>query len=202
MENETELDEKKQKNRENKQIKIILSIMGVSFFVLIMGFILVNSVRHLSYNGVEFELIKEGKLIFYRTEFPIYSIMTGKQVADYNVYLRTDPRDLRKIPFEGELKRLSNLVINSSDEFNCDGDGVIATANLIKFLEVSGTKTIKDPTATCDSEGKYTFVQIQKANKTYIKQFGPSCYYINIKDCEIIPALERYMLDNLVDINK
>ena len=46
------------------------------------------------------------------------------------------------------------------------------------------------------------FVLIQESNRTSIEQFGPACYNINIKNCEILKGTERFMIDTFVEINK
>ena len=66
------------------------------------------------------------------------------------------------------------------------------------FNKDLGIKVIKDPNATCDSEGKYMFLNIQPGETTKIKQTGPSCYVMEVKDCEILKATERMMVETFV----
>jgi len=46
------------------------------------------------------------------------------------------------------------------------------------------------------------FVLIQESTRTSIEQFGPACYNINIKNCEILEGTERFLADTFVEINK
>ena len=192
---EKEIDE------QNKMLKNIFIGIGIFIFIILLGAFFVNSVRHFEYKEIKFNIVKEGEIIFYNTAFPMYHSMTGKHVADYNFYIRNDPRKLEKILFDGELVLLDNLVVNMSEDFHCDGDGIIAIANLVKLYEVIGTKVMKDENANCDSRGRYMFIRIQDGNETSIEQFGPACYNINVNDCEILEATERFMTETFVHIN-
>jgi len=183
----------------NKTLKMIL-IGSVSIILLVLlFFLIIDSIRHIKYNGTDFEVQKEGEIIIYKTAFPVYSSITGKHIADYNIYLRTDPRELEDIPLTGNVNTLNPIVLNMTEDFNCDGDGVIAVANFAQSFNALGSKVIKDPKAKCDLNGKYTFIQIRSANETSIVQYGPSCYYINVNNCEILKATERFMLEKITE---
>jgi len=132
----------------------------------------------------------------------IILVVDGKN-AEYNFYLRNDPRKLDEgVSFNGNLSLAQNLVLNSTEDFNCDGFGIIATANLVNLYKVSGINVIKDQNATCDSEGRYAFINLQKGSETRIDKVGPACYNVNISNCEILEATERLMLESFIEINK
>jgi len=181
----------------NKTLKWVL-IGSISLILLVLAFFLViDSIRHIKYDGTDFEVQKEGQIIIYKTAFPVYSSITGKHIADYNFYLRNDPRKLEDIQVYGRINTLNPIVINMTEDFNCDGDGVIAIANFAQSFNALGSKVIKDPKAKCDPKGTYTFVQIRAANETSIVQYGDSCYYINVNNCEILRATEKFMLEKI-----
>ena len=101
-------------------------------------------------NNFTFEVLQEGNVKFYHTSFIIHKFFESansnvpiKQTVDYNVYLRKDPRKLEKISFSGEMNRLEMMVLNDSGEFNCEGKGVIAIANMNQILNAIGTKVIE-----------------------------------------------------------
>ena len=71
-----------------------------------------------------------------------------------------------------------------------------------KLYEIIGTTVIKDPNASCDTQGTYTFIQLQEGEETSIEQFGPSCYNININNCEILEGTEKFMAETLVEVQK
>ncbi len=194
---------KKRINYENMQLKWVLIVFGILIILFIGGYFFISSLRHFDYRGVKFDVISEKNLIFYKTFFPIYS--NGKHTADYNFFIRNDPRKLDKIPFKGDLVLRKNIVINMTGEFNCSGDEIIAIANLVKPFNTAGAKVIKDDNADCDSQGRYTFIKIKHSKnnqETNIEQFGPSCYNININNCEILKGTERFMIETFVKVNK
>jgi hypothetical protein len=186
---------KTQIKNEKKILRNFLIGMGVFVFAILLFFFILNAMQSFEYENVNFKTVKEGNLILYKTSLPV--IYQG-QKTEYNFYLRNDPRKLVEIPFEGELNLADNLVINSTEEFNCGGDGVIAMANLLNLYKISGINVIKDENATCDADGRYTFVRLQSGNETSIEQFGPSCYNVNINNCEILEATEKLMLERFV----
>ena len=99
------------------------------------------------------------------------------------------------------MNKREMLVLNNTDEFGCGGKGVIAIANMVQILNAVKIKAIIDPNATCDSQGRYTIVDIQYGNETMIEQYGPSCYKIYVKDCKILEGTERYVVEVLKDSN-
>jgi len=194
---------KKEIKAQNKTLRNIFICLGIFLFVIIIVALSINSAQHFKYNGVEFKVIQEGELIFYNAVFPLYSI-TGKHISDYNFPLRKDPRKLDKIPLKGEIVLKQNIVINTTKEFKCDGDEVMAIANLVKVFNLLGAKAIKDPQAGCDYQGKYTFIQIREGEETGIEEFGPkgSCYNFYVNDCEILEVTEKFIVDLLVKAEK
>jgi len=192
---------KEQVKRQQKQLGIILSI--ICFFVLLfLLYLFVNySATNFNYEGVKFKIVKEGNLIFYNTALPIHS-ETGEKITDYNFYIRNNPKKLEDVPFRGELILSENMVINMTEDFNCDGDGIIAIANLVNLYGVLGTKVIKDEEAGCDAAQRYIFLQIEEGNETKIEQFWTTCYKITINKCEILEGTEKFMLETLIKTNE
>ncbi len=190
---------KKKQIRENKILRnVIFGIIVLVIFVLIFSF-LINSSKSFEYEGVKFNVVKAGEIIFYQTSFPL--IDDGRELT-YNVYLRKDPRVLKDVDFDGEVNLLEMMVLDNTESFVCGGDGGIATINFQQILMALGTTVIKDPDASCDSQGRFMFVKIQPGEETGIKQFGPACYEINIKDCEILDGTERFLVETLIELNK
>ena len=188
---------KKQIKQENKILRNIFIIIGVTVIGIILIFFISNSVNNFEYKGVKFQKVNE--VAPYKTQFPV---MYNGNIIPYNIYLRNDPRKLDKIEFDGEMNLIENMVINSTGDFNCNGDGIIAIANLVQFYEILGTNIFKNETLSCDDEKKYTFIQIQEGTETKIEQFGYSCYNININNCEILEGTERFMIESFVEVNK
>ncbi len=188
----------KQVKEENNMLKIVLLTIGGLFLILAAMQLTANAVKTFDYNGVDYEITKEGDLIFYKTSFPV--IYQGKNLP-YNFYLRNDPRKLGEIEFDGEINFKKDAVINATNNLNCDGDGIIAIANLAN-LKIFDMKIIKDQNATCSQNGDYMFINIEKGNESKIEQFGPACYQLNVNNCEILKVTEKFMTEYFSKISE
>ncbi len=190
----------------NKIIIGVIIFFIVAFIGLITWGVISKSISSFEYKGVEFEIVKE--IAPYRTSVPV--IVNEKGIAitgaaintPYYFYIRNDPRELDKIPFDGEVKFLKNVAIKSEKEFNCDGDGIIGIANLAQLYQVLGAKVIKDQEAECDKQGRYMLLNFVEGNKTEIKEIGNACYEIRVNNCEILKATERFMAESFVEFNE
>lgn len=202
---EKESGSKKQLEEQNKVLKRVFIWAGILMIAFFAFSVFSYYQTHFKYEDVDFKIVKEGKLIFYNTIIPMNyeDSITGKHIVDYNFYIRNDPRKLAEdVPFYGDFELMNNVVINSTEEFNCDGDGVIAIANMVNLFDKVGATVIKDPNANCDAQGRYTFINIQSSDKTGIVQVGHSCYALNVNNCEILKATERFMIETFVKIDK
>ena len=192
---------KKDLKKQNKTLRNIL-IGLIIVVLLILGLIYIfNSANNFTYRGVSGKVVKEGDIIFYQTSFPV---MHQGREAIYNVYIRNDPRKLDKIPFEGGMdfaERFDDgyyrLVLNISDDFDCNGDEIISIANMMN-LKAVGIKVGVDPGATCDSLGRYMFANIKKGEESKITQIEDSCYELSVKECDILKVTERFMVETFV----
>lgn len=212
LEKEEEKPSKKDIKRENKVLMIVIFV--ILGFVLTFLIIYLSSyyATHFEVEGVKFEIVKTGQLIFYRTSLPGIIDKNGDfspgiydegNKAEYNIYFRNDPRKLDDIRFSDVISQIKKEnVINIEEDFNCDGDGVIAVANLVQMYKIMGGNMIKDGNATCDEEGRYGMINIKEGDPTEIERFGPACFNIYIKDCEILKGTEKYMLETLIKINE
>lgn len=191
------------KNPSEKQIKNENKILrnfffGVLFIIImiISTMVVFNFINNFEYRGVEFQKVNE--VAPYKTSFPV---MYNGEIVPYNIYLRNDPRELDKIKFNGSMNLIENIVFSSTSDFNCNGDGIIAVANMANFYRLLGVNIFKNESLSCDSEDKYTFIRIQEGNETNIEQFGWSCYNININNCEILEGTERFLIESFVEVN-
>jgi hypothetical protein len=181
--------------------------LGIIALLIIAVVVFSKMSTRFDYKGVKFDMVQEGELILYHTDFPIMYINsqdpTGLATsANYNIYLRNDPRELEKtVPAIGTLVSIEDTVVNITKEFECEGKQMIAIANLNNLYGAIGKKFISDENAACDPLGRYMYVVIQSGNETSVEQFGPRCYNINIKDCEILEGTERFIIGMLVNIN-
>lgn len=194
-------DKRAQKKREGELLAKILALFGAILILFFAGHLFVNSLGTFDSKGVEFKVVREGELIFYQTQVPIYS-EEGEKITDYNFYLRTDPRELEKIPFEEQFELPKLVALNYSDEMDCNGYGIIVLTNLITLYKFSGAKITIDKNATCDPRGRYLFLNLQKSESTGIEKIGANCYNLNINNCELFPPTEKFMLETLAKIKE
>jgi|SaaInlV_150m_DNA_3_1039698.scaffolds.fasta_scaffold09186_2 hypothetical protein len=190
----------KKNNQLEQHNRILKGIFGIFivFAILIGGYYTLSSyISNFTYEGVDFEIVKEGELIFYKTSLPV---IYQDESREYDFYLRNDPRKLVNIQFYGQLHLIENMVLNATASFNCEGDGPIAIANLVNLYNIMGAKIIRDENATCYSGMEYSLVNIQPGNTTYIDKTDDACYQMYINDCEILEATERFMVQTLVEL--
>ncbi len=190
---------KNQLGQERKQLRNILLGLGIFVVILVLAVFFINSIKSFEYKNTKFDIVREGNLILYNTKIALFN-EKGEKYMNYNFFLRNDPRKLN-VDFNGEIELKNLAVINSEEEFNCDGDGIIAVANLRQLYEMLGAKVMRDENATCDSEGRYMYINLKSGDKTKIEQTGNACYDILISDCEILPATEKFMVETFAKIN-
>lgn len=196
---ETEVVKKGQKQHQDKLLKVFLGITIGIILLFVAGYFYIDSLKTSNYNGVEFTTIAEGDLIFYKT-----TVVTGTatEIINNNIYLRTKVKDLKKIPFNrDEFKLMKLAVLNYSSEFACDERKVIAEANLNHLHEVMGIQLIKDENATCDDTGRYSYYNFMESDTSEIERVGDNCYNIKVSSCELLPAMEKVMVEMILNYN-
>ncbi|MEM3091091.1 MAG: hypothetical protein QXD05_00880 [Candidatus Pacearchaeota archaeon] len=210
------MDKKKEKDevlndedinkKQKKILKNFLIVSGTIIIAVVVFFIFSRYNESFVYNGVNFSVVKfcdSGPfscLITYNTKVPV--IYKGKN-SNYNFYLRNDPRKLgRDIPFEGDLILTEKMFVKITFNQYCQGDEKIAVENFLNLHRVIGINVSSGEKSVCDITGTNTFILIQESNTTKIEKIGPSCYNINIKNCEIIKGMERFMIETFVKINQ
>lgn len=201
------VEEKEKPSDFNKTLRNILVISA--FIILIIGVSVFwnSTARGFEYQGVDYKVVEfcdsgpASCLITYNTKLPV---TYEGQKANYNFYLRNDPRKLEKeVPFNGNLTLRDNLQLDITYGKTCNGYSNIAIQNLATLIDVSGINiTEEGENATCDVLGKDMFILIQEGNETSIEQIGPACYTININQCEILEGTERFMNEMFVYLNE
>jgi len=194
------------KKEQKKTLWNILVIIGILIIGFILTFIILNkSGGSFIYRGVNFTTVNfcdagPPCLITYNTKIPI--IYEGKP-ANYNFYIRNDPRDLEKeVPFYGDLLIKDEMNLEITYNTSCEGYEKIALENFLNLHGVAGINISSQENVSCDLSGNEMNILISDANKTEIRQLGPACYRIDIKGCEIIKGTERFMLETFVKIKE
>lgn len=189
---------KKQAFEENKTLVIVLSILFLFVAAFVVYMLVSNNAKSFTYNGVKYTIIQQGQITFYNTQIPV--VEQGKNLQ-YNFYIRNDPRTLNEtVPFNGSLYIRPAMNLNYSNDIACNGYGTIAVENLVDLYTVLGTKVVRDANATCDPQKKYVDVNIKVSNKTDVEEVAPACYVINVANCQILQATERYMIETFSTI--
>lgn len=189
---------KKELKEQNKTLRNVLIGLGLLVVIFIAIILFMQSMSKFTYINTKFELTKEGSLLFYKTTLPVYY---QGDIRDYNFFIRNDPRKLEQVEFDGKIRLLKNVVVNISD-IRCDGDEVIAIANLVKLWDVLGADVIKDENATCDPHGRYVYLNIIEGDETKIVEKNEACYDMIIGNCEILEGTEKFMVETFVEVNK
>jgi len=192
----------------------IYVLIGV---VIVLGLIYVSYKSYLEskkieYAGLNFEQKKFGDLNFYYTRIPLFAKdkITGNMVntVNYSMYLRNDPRTLEDIKIEGMIRIKSKTILASEAGLQCENNGIaggeLGQAIGLWTTVITGTsnKTLADnrsiPYVSCNaSEGMYldsTSLSFKVANVTGISQKGADCYEISVANCEILEAVERFIV--------
>jgi ABC-type sugar transport system permease subunit len=200
-----EISPEKKKKRTEKAVITFLIILGAIVVLLVVTYLIFFSMKYskYTYNGVDFTSVQEGKLMFYKFSIPVY--YQGKEIP-YNFYIRTNPRILKNVVFENlqNYQLMRKIVIVAKSNFtNCDGDQVIAMANLVKLYTFIGANvSVQYGNSTlCDLSGKTMYLNLEESNETKIFQVGFSCFQVDVNNCEILKATEKLMVESVVKYN-
>jgi len=193
--------EKLEEEQVKKQKKTLISffiIIGIMVLAFLATWYFINASKHFTYKGVDFYLDEnagKGITLFKAT-------MVGRVTeTKYNFYFRNEPVKLEQIPINGTLTFRRNMVFDSSvNNFNCDGNGILAISQFANGMKSFGFNLIRqNESVQYIPAGDYMFFHFISGNSTEIKQVGFNNYYeIVINNCEILPAMERIMLELLV----
>ena len=194
-----EFENERSENQENKILKMIFLIVGVVFLLIAGIYFYTQSQINFTYKNIEFQKTKIGEIDFYETK----TLATADDGSLFGFRLRTKPSVLENIPFENvdelRLMKVNGYTYEDNKTFDCEGDGVIAMANLQRLFSKQGMSVLRDPNSGCDSEGRYNYFTLKYGSATEINEVGPNCYEIVIQgndaQCQILPATEKLMVE-------
>lgn len=181
-----------------KQLRWV--VLGAVFLFLVIGafYFIYISMTSFDYNGTEFNKIKIGDLIFYRVSFPLSSA-TGQHIADYNLFLRNDPRKLDYIPVEGEVNLKQRIIVTSDENLICN-DNSIALANLVQYFEgvpKIPVNAVSNITCAKLNSTTTTLISIQNSTVSKITRVSDQCYTIEMNNCDVLNTTERFILETV-----
>jgi hypothetical protein len=164
-----------------------------------------------NYNGLVFVKQRFGSLTVYTYHYNTLS--ESGEVVQNELYLRTNPAE-NSVPIEGKITYTIGetvfLGINSTGLNECEY-GSIAAATMVSFLFANNI-AVKSGTPdreaaeqknqthiTCGKHPTNMVIIIQESNETKITQPGLYCYNIEVANCEILPAVEKFIVQSILD---
>lgn len=204
-------EDKKSKSEKQSNLSWIIAGIIILAALFVILYYIFQSWGTIEYKELKFTREAYGNIYVYHYEY--YFKGPENQIYKSNVYLRNDPRK-NNIPVEGEISfqpsMVSYISVNESGLRNCP-DSVIAVATLSQFLahnllQAKGATPDKEDAdarnityATCDTQANNTVLLMTPGEKTSIVKNTDSCYNIQIAQCEIMPAVEKFIVQSLID---
>lgn len=201
---EMKKQEKPKFNLEN-QIKFFVTLMICVILIVFFIYWISIQTRSFNYAGVEFEKGKQGNLILYKANLPLFDY-SGKITNYLSVYFREDPRKLRNINISGTIMLRRNVALAADESFvrNYE-DSILAATTLSVYLKALGAnpfpatmnkteaEELNRTYVSCDDTKNYSIIIFQKGNESKIEQKG-DCYFLNVKDTEVMNVTEKFMI--------
>jgi hypothetical protein len=203
-----EVSSKEMKSKHDKQIKyVVFGIILLFVFVGVFSYVSYSQ-THFVYKDSNFDKIQLGKLTFYHTVFPLYHSITGQHVADYNIYLRNDPRVLENIPVPSKIKLHKTIIFSGGEGIICK-DNAIAISNMAGVLNnVWGVTLVPNSTISCNEieDEELSMITLKEGNASKIERINGQCYELTLSNCDILNVTERFIMaaiaqENDADIN-
>jgi|SRR3989344_2509956 len=208
---------KKQTKKERKLEKELLGILiflGVLVVVFLIASAYFKSLNYFEYEGMTFSKQKLGEIPLFHHSYYIKT-KTG-ELAQYNLYLRNDPR-YNNVSISGKSNLLSPgsvvyLSVNSEGLQQCRY-GSLAVGTISSFMTDNQIKVIagnldfwnaglrRDLWVTCENKPGNKVVEILKGNETKVSING-NCYRVEVSNCEILEATEKLITQSLIDAKK
>jgi len=198
---------------QNKEIMWVLIVMGVLLATILIVYFAIQSTKHFNYEGLSFSREKFDQIEVYH--YYHYFNKTN-QIYQYNLYLRGDPRD-NYVPVEGgEIAIYSGdlkyITLNETGLLNCSDSGIaiaglgkLFSDNKISFysatMDVSKAQNSSIKYASCEHNPKNLVVQVEAADQTRVLVNG-TCYKIQVANCEILSATEKFIVQAIADAKK
>lgn len=199
------------KSKNNKQLNYVLIVMAVLILLVVGIYFMLKIPSTIQYKGLTFYEDSFGDIPVWRYTYYFPSDSGG--TIKYNLMLRTNPIDLEKIPFDGKVVyRESAFVyvsVNGTGLEKCPYSGV-AISSLASFLvnnqvQVKGASPDRVEAnatgvrwANCDTHPDNKVILIQASNETAVRING-DCHIINVNNCEVIPVIEKFQLQSILD---
>lgn len=188
-----------------------LGWIGILVAVFIVSYFLFQGFGEIEYEGLTFQKERFGSIEVYTYNYMVET-ETG-EIAGRTLYLRNDPR-YNDIPVVGEIiyprGRKVYLSLNSTGLETCDNSS-IAIATLVGFIMNNGleiragvpnkteAKAKNQSYVSCDNYEGSPVIAVSASDETSIRKGDFFCYKVNIADCNIQEAFEKFIVQSLID---
>lgn len=221
MSEEKEMNKEKEENQEEKDKEFksskssIFWIIGTIAILIALFFLasyIFSRINTIEYNGLTFTKEKFGDISFYHHYYYVTPLLK------YNFYIRNDPRK-NNVPITGnavsggiEFFQSKTTYVSLAPEalVGCEY-GSVGLSSLATFLAdnqfiVKGASTDEELAresnvqyATCEFRPEETVIEIKNSNETKITIQSPNCYIIEVANCEVLPAIEKFQTQAILD---
>jgi hypothetical protein len=186
---------KKDLKNQDKILKGFIIFIAVVAMFFLLWWLISYSVRYFEYQNMEFEVVKEGDIIFYKTSLPVEY---QGNVIPYNFYLRRDPRKVGNLlDLEEKMVFRKNLVFDlKTENLYCEGDWNIAIGNLVSMFNLFGISTlIYNESEEYLPAEDYLNIVFDEGEETEIIKVNELNYELNVADCDILSVTEKLMVE-------
>ena len=217
MKGETDSIKKiKGKGKKEKQAREFWWVIGTMLGLIIVFFIFYwffQSLNNFTYEGLAFTKEKFGQIPVFHYYY-YFNDEAGK-TYQYNLYLRNDPRK-NVVPVKGDIElSIGNPVyisIDSRELAYCPMSSV-AVSSIASFLsnnlldvksgiaDKSIAQELNRSYVTCETNANDDVIILKAGNTTEVTREN-SCYVITAANCEIIPAVEKFIVQAIIDARK
>ena len=180
--------------------------------VFIVAYYIFSGYNTIEYNGLTFTKERYGEI----PVFHYYYYISPE--LKYNLYIRNDPRT-NPVQLTGyaveegiEFYQGNPIYISVAPEglVGCEY-GSVGISNLASFLvenqfKITGASTDKKQAednnikyATCQYHPDGPVIILKGGNQTQIIRETTGCYIIEINNCEILPAIEKFQVQMILD---
>jgi hypothetical protein len=208
-------EEKSEGKRKSKELYWVLGTMLGLVIIFLVASSVFQSLRTFDYNGLTFTKEYFGDIPIYRYSYN--SIVTGsatspKDIRPVNLVLRGDPRE-NAVPIDGKVELPRGKTVYFG--FNSEGltqcpYSTLSVATFSSFLASNGF-TVRGGTTneteanetnidfvTCEQFPENPVIIFQASDETSINKEN-TCYNVNVANCEILPAVEKFMVQALIE---
>ena len=208
-------EEKNEEKRKSKEIYWVIGTMVGLVIIFLVASTIFQSLRTFNYNGLTFTKEYFGEIPIFRYSYN--SIVTGsvaspKSVKPINLVLRGDPRE-NNVPIDGKIEFPRGKTIYFG--FNSEGltqcpYSTLSVATFSSFIASNGFTVLGGTTneteanetnlkyVTCEKFPENPVIIFKASDETLIHKEN-SCYTVNVANCEILPAVEKLMVQALIE---